>query len=215
MYCTKSAQRKRLTKLAMRTLAVGTLLALGACAQMDSAAPIDPAAAGAPSPNPYLAQSTRVPAAAREGMEHARGLYESGDVSGAERQLLTVTQTWPELSGPWLNLGIVQQRAGETEAAEQSMRAAIAANDNNVYAWNQLAALLRDGGRFEEAQQSYEAALQRWPDYGDAHRNLGILLDLYLHQPQAALAHYRAAQAVLEEPDRQLAGWIVELERRL
>lgn len=215
MHCTDSTRIKLLSKNTGRALAVAAALAIGACAQLDSAAPTDPAAAGGPSPNPYLAQATRVPAGAREGMENAHGLYEGGDLDGAAQQLLLVTQTWPELSGPWLNLGIVQQRTGDSEAAEQSLRAAIAANDSNVYAWNQLAALLRDAGRFDEAQQSYEAALQRWPDYGDAHRNLGILLDLYLHQPQAALEHYRAAQAVLEEPDRQLAGWIVELERRL
>lgn len=167
------------------------------------------------SANPYLAQADRAPAAAREGMEIARQAYEAGDLATAEAELKKLTERWPELSGPWLNLGIVQSRAGNTEAAEQSLRQAIAVNDSNVFAWNQLAALLRDAGRFDESLQCYTEALARWPDYGDAHRNLGILFDLYLHQPQQALEHYRAAQALREEPDKQLAGWIVDLERRL
>ncbi|WP_159436005.1 tetratricopeptide repeat protein [Microbulbifer donghaiensis] len=167
------------------------------------------------SPNPYLAQADSAPAAARAGMDTARQAFEAGDLASAETALLKLTETWPKLSGPWLNLGIVQVRAGNAEAAEQSLRQAIVVNDNNVFAWNQLAALLRDAGRFDEALRCYREALQRWPDYGDAHRNLGILFDLYLHQPDKALEHYRAAQAIREEPDKQLAGWIVDLERRL
>ncbi|MCX2780669.1 tetratricopeptide repeat protein [Microbulbifer thermotolerans] len=171
--------------------------------------------AGGPSANPYLSQARKAPAAAREGMEIARRAYEAGDMAAAETQLMQITERWPELSGPWLNLGIVQSRAGNAEAAEASLRQAISVNDLNVFAWNQLAALLRDAGRFEEALQCYQEALARWPDYSDAHRNLGILFDLYLQQPQKALEHYRAAQALREEPDKQLAGWIVDLERRL
>lgn len=148
-------------------------------------------------------------------MEFAHKAYANGDLAGAEKTLRELTEQWPQLSGLWLNLGIVQQRANEANAAEQSLRRAIDANADNVFAMNQLAALLRDAGRFDEARQNYEAALARWPDYGDAHRNLGILYDLYLHQPDKALPHYRAAQALQAEPDRQLAGWIVELERRL
>ncbi|MFC6924331.1 tetratricopeptide repeat protein [Microbulbifer taiwanensis] len=165
--------------------------------------------------NPYLAQAGRAPAAAREGMEIARQAFEAGDVATAEAELQKLTESWPKLSGPWFNLGIVQSRAGNTETAEQSLRQAIAVNDSNVFAWNQLAALLRDAGRFDEALQCYREALARWPDYGDAHRNLGILFDLYLQQPQKALQHYRAAQSLRQEPDKQLAGWIVDLERRL
>lgn len=188
---------------------------LSACTSTGGSRQAEHVAEGGSAPNPYLAQPRKVPAAAREGMEIARKFYEAGDMAAAEEQLKKLTERWPELSGLWLNLGIVQSHIGDTEAAEASLRQAISVNDMNVFAWNELAALLRNAGRFDEALQCYQEALARWPDYADAHRNLGILFDLYLHQPEKALEHYRAAQALHEEPDKQLASWIIDLERRL
>lgn len=202
--------------MSIRYLLFFTLVvSLSACTSTGGSRQAEQTAEGGPSPNPYLVQSRRVPAAAREGMEIARRAYEAGDMAVAEEQLKKLTERWPELSGLWLNLGIVQSQSGDPEAAEASLRRAISVNDMNVFAWNQLAALLRSAGRFEEALQCYQEALARWPDYADAHRNLGILFDLYLHQPEKALEHYRAAQALHEEEDKQLAGWIIDLERRL
>lgn len=216
MHCTD--RHNRVPKLGVTPLLlVSTLALLSACASVEQTAENSggSVAATAASPNPYLQQQEKVPQAAREKMQQARTLHESGDQTGAATTLRSITKQWPELSGPWLNLGILQAQLDDRAAAEASFRSAIAANDNNVFAWNQLAALLREDGEFAEAQTYYREALKRWPDYGDAHRNLGILLDLYLHQPDEALVHYRKAQALQEEPDRQLAGWIVDLERRL
>lgn len=214
MHCTDQ-RRDRIVGLCRLLLPVALVLLLNACASGGGPASPDAAEAVGATPNPYLAEAQRVPPEARKGMEIARQAYAAGEFETAASELQELTVNWPELSGLWLNLGIVQGRAGDGAAAEESLRQAIAANDNNVFAWNQLAALLRDAGRFDEAEQNYRAALQRWPAYGDAHRNLGILYDLYLQQPQKALEHYRTAQELREEPDRQLAGWIVDLERRL
>jgi tetratricopeptide (TPR) repeat protein len=168
-----------------------------------------------PVANPYLSQAQRVPGAAREAVQRARQYYENQQFGAAETELQQITSQWPELSGAWLNLAIVQRKQQLPEQAEASLRQAVAANDLNVFAWNELGALLRDGGRFTDAQDAYTQALKRWPDYQQAHRNLGILFDLYLQQPAQALQHYRAAQALNSESDKQLAGWIVDLERRL
>lgn len=216
MHCTD--RNNRMPGLGLtRLLLVATFALLSACVSVDEKTGQSAGAASAAvsTPNPYLQQEERVPQAAREKMEKARVLHQSGDQTAAAKMLRSITEEWPELSGPWLNLGILQAQLDDSAAAEASFRSAIDANDNNVFAWNQLAALLREDGQFAEAQAHYRAALDRWPDYGDAHRNLGILLDLYLHQPEEALMHYRKAQALEEEPDRQLTGWIVDLERRL
>ncbi|WP_295800869.1 tetratricopeptide repeat protein [uncultured Microbulbifer sp.] len=168
-----------------------------------------------PVPNPYLVQPGSVPAAAQKALANARNLFQQQQFAAAEAELLQVVEQWPQLSGAWLNLAKVQLKLEKAEQAESSLQQAVAANEDNVFAWNTLGVLLRDQGRFEEAQGAYENALQRWPDFVAAHRNLGILFDLYLHEPEQALQHYRAAQALQTEEDRVLAGWIVDLERRM
>ncbi|MFV8780888.1 tetratricopeptide repeat protein [Microbulbifer sp. SA54] len=166
-------------------------------------------------PNPYLAQAGSVPAEAEQALQRARQFFESQQYTAAETELQQVVSQWPQLSGAWLNLSIVQMKLKQPEPAESSLKQAVAANENNVFAWNSLGVLLRDQGRFEEAQGAYEKALARWPDFSTAHRNLGILFDLYLHQPEQALHHYREAQALQTEEDRVLKGWIMDLERRM
>ncbi|WP_231759145.1 tetratricopeptide repeat protein [Microbulbifer elongatus] len=166
-------------------------------------------------PNPYLADTASVPAAAQQAMANARAYFEQQQFDAAETELQQVVAQWPVLSGAWLNLAKVQLKLDQPEQAEKSLQQAVAANPKNVFAWNSLGVLLRDQGRFDEAQQAYESALKQWPDFAVGHRNLGILFDLYLHQPEQALHHYREARALEPEPDRVLAGWIMDLERRL
>ncbi|WP_406828674.1 tetratricopeptide repeat protein [Microbulbifer sp. ARAS458-1] len=166
-------------------------------------------------PNPYLAEAASVPGAAQQALANARGYFEQQQFGAAETELQQVVTQWPQLSGAWLNLAKVQLKLEQPEQAEASLRQAVTANPKNVFAWNSLGVLLRDLGRFDEAQQAYENALQQWPDFAMGHRNLGILFDLYLHQPERALHHYREARALEAEADRVLAGWIMDLERRL
>ena len=166
-------------------------------------------------PNPYLAEAASVPGAAQQALANARSYFEQQQFGAAETELQQVVTQWPQLSGAWLNLAKVQLKLEQPEQAENSLQQAVAANPKNVFAWNSLGVLLRDQGRFNEARQAYESALKQWPDFAVGHRNLGILFDLYLHQPEQALHHYREARALETEADRVLAGWIVDLERRL
>ena len=45
--------------------------------------------------------------------------------------------------------------------------------------------------------------------------NLGILYDLYLQQPAAALNHYRTYLELSPQPDNEVRDWVVDLERRV
>ena len=79
---------------------------------------------------------------------------------------------------------------------------------------NQVGIAHRHAGRFAEARAAYERALAADATLADAECNLGILLDLYLDDPAAALPHY--------ERYVQLAGdatgasaWLAELRTRL
>ncbi|MBU1191076.1 MAG: tetratricopeptide repeat protein [Gammaproteobacteria bacterium] len=82
-------------------------------------------------------------------------------------------------------------------------------------AYNQLGILYRESGRFNEARAAYESALKINPDYALAQRNLGILLDIYLQQPQQALMHYRAYAQLAGAQDTEAALWVAELQQRL
>jgi tetratricopeptide (TPR) repeat protein len=80
---------------------------------------------------------------------------------------------------------------------------------------NQLGIAYRKAGRFEDARAAYERALAADPGLADAHCNLGILLDLYLDDPAAALPHFERAQALAPDTDPKVAAWVVELRTRL
>jgi len=166
-------------------------------------------------PNPYLADPVTVPSAAQSALVRARDFYQQEKFAAAETELQQVVRQWPTLSGAWLNLAKVQLKLADTKSAEQSLTEAVTANPKNVFAWNSLGVLLRDQGRFAEAEKAYITAIEHWQDFPAAHRNLGILYDLYLHMPKQALEHYRAAQELQVEEDRVLAGWILDLQRRM
>ena len=129
----------------------------------------------------------------------------------AQQQLLSITTTHPELSGPWLNLGITHLQLGDSSAAEAAFKRALEANPGNIEACNQLGILARRAGRLDDARRYYEAALLNDPDYPDAHWNLGILHDRYLSNPQRALQHYEHYQVITGTADPNLQGWIDEL----
>lgn len=215
----------KLLRAARFVTIAGSIVLLAACAGNPGAPDTDSAESAGPvvdengnrvvTPNPYLAEPANVPDAAQQGINQARALFGQQQYAAAESTMQQVVAQWPKLSGAWLNLAKIQLKLEQVAAAEQSLQQAVAANENNVFAWNSLGVLLRDQGRFEEAREAYTNALTRWPDFAQAHRNLGILFDLYLHQPERALHHYREAKALEEEEDRVLAGWIVDLERRL
>lgn len=166
-------------------------------------------------PNPYLQQNASAPAAAKNQFNQAQVAMQSEDWATAERILQTMTQNYPTLSGPFVNLGIINWRQNKLEQAEQFLTQAITVNPLNNDAYNQLGVLLREQGRFTEAETWYKKALEVWPHSPDSLRNLGILYDLYMGKFDLALANYELALKVSPEPSRELQGWIIDLKRRM
>lgn len=141
----------------------------------------------------------------------AIALMQEHDWLAAQQRLLPITTSHPQLSGPWLNLGITQLQLGDGSAAVVAFNRALDANPGNIEACNQLGILHRRAGHLDEARRYYEAALLHDPDYADAHWNLGILHDQYLSNPEQALQHYERYQTITGTADPQLQAWIDEL----
>ena len=103
--------------------------------------------------------------------------------------------------------------AGDWKSAEQQFSLALEAG-GSAPAMTGLALAYRNTGRFALAESAYRSALQADPAYAPAMLNLGVLLDLYLQRPAAALEQYLAYQAKLSQPDERVAAWIKEVEIR-
>lgn len=165
--------------------------------------------------NPYLIDPPAVPGQAQRRFASAQQAFSQQQWAAAETDLLWITSNYPQFSGPFLSLAEIYQQTGEEEKVEPALRQAIATNPNNIDAYNALGIYLRGKGRFQEAESSYQQALERWPDSPATHLNLGILYDLYMGRLAQALEHYRYFQALQEQPDRRVEGWIVDTERRI
>jgi tetratricopeptide (TPR) repeat protein len=79
---------------------------------------------------------------------------------------------------------------------------------------NRQAIALRQKGQFKAAREAWQQALASSPDYAPAVLNLGVLLDLYLAEPAAALAQYERYLALTPAGDPQVSKWVAELKNR-
>ncbi|HEX7035145.1 MAG TPA: tetratricopeptide repeat protein [Pseudomonadales bacterium] len=150
-----------------------------------------------------------------ELFERAVARLVEGRLAEAEALLLEVTEDQPELAGPWVNLAQVYQAQGREDEAIAALEQAVLANPGNCAAHTELGVLLRRRGEFDGAEAHYLACLERHPDYPAAQLNLGILYDLYLGRWDRALEAYRRYQSLVDEPDKRVHAWVVDLERRL
>jgi tetratricopeptide (TPR) repeat protein len=81
-------------------------------------------------------------------------------------------------------------------------------------AWTALGIAWRNLGRMREAREAYEGAAMLDPADPLPALNLGVLLDLYLGDPAAALSEYERYLALAVGPDTQVTSWITEVRVR-
>ena len=162
-----------------------------------------------------VAKSISVPAPAREEFAFARQLMAEEKWDEAADSLLLMTETYPNLAGVYVNLGIAYTQLDKPADAERAYRFAIEKNPLNFDAYTNLGVLLRTEGEFEKAEQVYLQALNKWPHHQSSLINLGVLYDLYMGKLPEALRQFVLAQRLNAEEDRRLKGWIVDLKRRL
>jgi tetratricopeptide (TPR) repeat protein len=147
--------------------------------------------------------------------EQALAALKSGDTEQALVLLTQLSQDTPDKPLLFTNLGLAYFQLQQSELAEQAFGQAIARNPKDAVAYNHLGILQRHKGLFQEALVQYQRAIEIDSDYARAHLNLGILFDLYLQDLEKALQQYRKYLDLTNEENAQVAGWIVDIERRL
>jgi Flp pilus assembly protein TadD len=129
-------------------------------------------------------------------------------------ELLTkVVRAVPNAVVPNIDLALAYEKTGKLKQAEESLQQALKAEADNPVANNELALLYRKTGRFAQARQQYEKILDKYPNYRMAHKNLGILCDLYMKDYECALKHYEFYSSQVQD-DKAVRIWIDDLKKR-
>ena len=190
-------------KAYIRAIALLACLGLAACASGPATAPGEKTATVKADPQAQAEFAQAVQALKR------------GRDNDALRILTGITRKYPNLAGPFTNLGLLYIKEGKFKAAKQALLQATTVKPDDAVAYNHLGVAYRELGEFKQAQQAYETALKLKPDYADAHLNIGILFDVYLGDLAKALVHYEKYQSLSSNPDGKVAKWIVDLKRRV
>lgn len=152
---------------------------------------------------------------AKSEFQWALNELKKGNLDSAYARFDKLAKQYPALAGPIVNQAIILRKKGKHPEAYDLLQNALLTHARNPYLLNQLGVISRGLGKFKQAQVSYETAIRIDQKYPMAHYNLGVLADLYLHNPQLALNEFKIYQSLIPEPDKKVAGWIKELERRV
>jgi len=170
-----------------------------------AAAPVAPAAPAFNIPKP--------PARANSEFTRAMTLMRGADSTQAILEMQVLTQSYPDLPGPYANLGVLHRNANQLAESEAALAKATERAPWDAQTWTEYGLTLRQAGKFAEARTAYESALKANPSYAPAHRNLGVLLDLYLEDPITAQSEFEAYKTLTSE-DKPVSGWLAELRAR-
>ncbi|MGB3622248.1 tetratricopeptide repeat protein [Ketobacter sp. MCCC 1A13808] len=151
---------------------------------------------------------------AQPDFDRAINEMRKGNLDSALQRLQAISKSYPALSGPIVNQAIILRKMGKKQEAYDLLHKALHDHGKNPFLLNELGVISRELGKFKQAQASYESAIRIDENYLSAHYNLAVLADLYLHDPALALAEFEAYQRLLPTPDKKVAGWMKEIERR-
>ena len=155
-----------------------------------------------------------IPAQAAVDFKKAIDLLNNDKLSNAENAFKKMIELYPQLAGPYANLGVIYSRQGKWAEAKDTLISGNNKNSKNIKILNQLGLVYRKSGDFSGAEKSYLAAISAKPNNAAAYLNLGILYDIYMGKFAKASGYYQKYQAMQTNPDRKVAGWIVDINRR-
>jgi tetratricopeptide (TPR) repeat protein len=179
-----------------------------------TARPVEvPATLAAPAPG-VPASAAAVAPDAQRAFDAARADLRAGRTAEAERAFSALAAAHADLGGAQANLGLIYRNAGKPDESVAALEKAVQASPAQPLFLNQLGISYRHQGAFAKARDAYERALALDANFADAHLNLGVLLDLYLADPAAALAHYERYVALAPAGDPAVGKWVADLKVR-
>jgi Flp pilus assembly protein TadD len=154
-----------------------------------------------------IVEDAFIDSAVRLDYDRAHQLLVQGRTQDGIDLLKSVAEAAPNLSAPHIDLAIAYQLEGDLTAAETQLKQALAINPRHPVALNEIGIVYRKTARFAQARQSYQAALDVYPGFHYARRNLGVLCDLYLADLKCAVENYEAYMATVDGDD-EAAMWL-------
>lgn len=164
--------------------------------------------------NPYLNQRSRVDRGSVLLFIEAKKAIKKKDYKTAKAKLLVITGNDDSLAGPWVLMGQIAKEQKQFKQAVEYYQKAIQINSKNVNAYTDLAHVQRQMGKFHVAQNTLAAALNIWPDFPEAHLNIGVLYDVYLNMPLMAQKHMEAFIFLSKKNTEQAQVWFEEIKGR-
>jgi Flp pilus assembly protein TadD len=180
---------------------------------------VTPAAASASAPAAAVPQAPTEPEVpvspmAQRTFDDALRALRAGRTDEAERGFMSLTQSHPQLGGPFANLGVIYRQAGKLPESAKALEEAVRVSPRQAVYFNQLGITYRHQGQFAKAREAYEQAISLDAGYASPLLNLGILHDLYLGDARRALELYDRYLALSPAGDATVTKWIADLKNR-
>lgn len=156
-----------------------------------------------------------IPAELEQKFSEALALMQEEKFSEAEVILADITARYPDFAGPWTNYGIALFHNKKTDESLAALEKAEAIDNTFCSLYSVRGVVLRSEGQFVPSKEAYEQALACNPQDTNTLYNLGVLLDMYMHDERTALGYYRQYVEATGAEGKPINGWIVDLQRRV
>lgn len=148
-------------------------------------------------------------------LEMALQHHRSGEFADAEGLYRLMMSFAPDCFDAWHLLGVLARQTGRLNEAIELISRAVALNDQEPAAFNNLGVAFQAAGLHGEAEIRYRQALALRTDYADAHYNLGVVLAVTGRYAEAELSYRKALEFKPDgvEACNNLAATLRELGR--
>jgi len=205
--------RQRLSLPAVRALVRAAAITLPIAAAILQGCASAPPVAEKPVENTAKASATVITPQLQAELDAAVAMVKAEEYEKSIDAFKKLAAALPDNPIPSTNLALVYKKIGKLDLAEVHLKQALEIEPANPVASNELALLYRKTGRFAEARPIYEKVLAKYPNFNMAHKNLGVLCDLYLRDYECALTHYKI-YGLSAPADKSVQIWIADLQKR-